>query len=124
MQMLHYVVGGRERIARGSGKGGETPASDVQGGAQGRAPQMFWRGGRLDGVQFLAARDGGLVNTPLAPVPVTQAHLHSGALTLLSLPGCELSGHTRSFTFKVEEEDDAEHMLALTMVRGVEGGWW
>jgi hypothetical protein len=34
------------------------------------------------------------------------------------LPGCELSGHTRSFTFKVEEEDDAEHMLALTMVRG------
>uniref|UniRef100_A0A2K5CSX4 Nucleoplasmin-3 n=1 Tax=Aotus nancymaae TaxID=37293 RepID=A0A2K5CSX4_AOTNA len=30
--------------------------------------------------------------------------------------GCELSGHTRSFTFKVEEEDDAEHMLALTML--------
>lgn len=85
---------------------------------------MFWRGGRLDGVQFLAARDGGLVNTPTAPIPVTQAHLHSGTLTLLSLPGCELSGHTRSFTFKVEEEDDAEHMLALTMVRGVEGSWW
>ena len=38
--------------------------------------------------------------------------------TLFSLPGCELSGHTRSFTFKVEEEDDAEHVLALTMVRG------
>lgn len=37
--------------------------------------------------------------------------------TPFPLPGCELSGHTRSFTFKVEEEDDAEHVLALTMVR-------
>lgn len=36
---------------------------------------------------------------------------------------CELSGHTRSFTFKVEEEDDAEHVLALTMVRGGIGCW-
>ncbi|XP_049620312.1 nucleoplasmin-3 [Suncus etruscus] len=35
--------------------------------------------------------------------------------------GCELSGHTRSFTFKVEEEDDAEHMLALTMLCLTEG---
>ncbi|XP_036754893.1 nucleoplasmin-3 [Manis pentadactyla] len=30
--------------------------------------------------------------------------------------GCELSGHTRSFTFKVEEEEDVEHVLALTML--------
>ncbi|KAG8523503.1 Nucleoplasmin-3 [Galemys pyrenaicus] len=37
------------------------------------------------------------------------------------LTGCELSGHTRSFTFKVEEEDDAEHMLALTMLCLTEG---
>lgn len=35
----------------------------------------------------------------------------------LALAGCELSGHTRSFTFKVEEEDDTEHVLALNMVR-------
>ncbi|XDC66664.1 hypothetical protein R6Z07M_017846 [Ovis aries] len=35
--------------------------------------------------------------------------------------GCELSGHTRSFTFKVEEEDDAEHVLALTMLCLTEG---
>ncbi|OWK07816.1 NPM3 [Cervus elaphus hippelaphus] len=30
-------------------------------------------------------------------------------------------GHTRSFTFKVEEEDDAEHVLALTMLCLTEG---
>ncbi|KAK2496068.1 hypothetical protein MC885_009296 [Smutsia gigantea] len=30
--------------------------------------------------------------------------------------GCELSGHTRSFTFKVEEEEGVEHVLALTML--------
>ncbi|XP_037660759.1 nucleoplasmin-3 [Choloepus didactylus] len=35
--------------------------------------------------------------------------------------GCELSGRTRSFTFKVEEEDDAEHVLALTMLCLTEG---
>ncbi|XP_006831331.1 PREDICTED: nucleoplasmin-3 [Chrysochloris asiatica] len=35
--------------------------------------------------------------------------------------GCELSGGTRSFTFKVEEEDDAEHVLALTMLCLTEG---
>ncbi|XP_053439077.1 nucleoplasmin-3 isoform X2 [Nycticebus coucang] len=34
--------------------------------------------------------------------------------------GCELSGHTRSFTFKVEE-DDAEHVLSLTMLCLTEG---
>lgn len=62
--------------------------------------------------QSIVARDRGLVKR--APPPPFR----------LSLPGCELSGHTRSFTFKVEEEDDAEHVLALTMVRGREGGWW
>uniref|UniRef100_A0ABI7X6Z9 Nucleoplasmin core domain-containing protein n=1 Tax=Felis catus TaxID=9685 RepID=A0ABI7X6Z9_FELCA len=35
--------------------------------------------------------------------------------------GCELSGHTRSFTFKVEEEDESEHVLALTMLCLTEG---
>lgn len=66
----------------------------------------------------MATRGGTLVASPL---PCPHTHSHSGAFTLLSLLGCELSGHTRSFTFKVEEEDDAEHVLALTMVRGLEG---
>ncbi|XP_031246371.1 nucleoplasmin-3 [Mastomys coucha] len=35
--------------------------------------------------------------------------------------GCELSGHTRSFTFKVEEEDDTEHVLALNTLCLTEG---
>uniref|UniRef100_A0A2K5ED07 Nucleoplasmin core domain-containing protein n=1 Tax=Aotus nancymaae TaxID=37293 RepID=A0A2K5ED07_AOTNA len=34
---------------------------------------------------------------------------------------CELSGHTRSFIFKVEEEDDAEHVLTVTMLCLTEG---
>lgn len=64
-------------------------------------------------------------DNPPHPTPRPQStHSYSGAFTLLSLPGCELSGHTRSFTFKVEEEDDAEHVLALTMVRGLEGWGW
>ncbi|XP_006095923.1 nucleoplasmin-3 isoform X1 [Myotis yumanensis] len=47
-----------------------------------------------------------------APAPVTMDSFFFG---------CELSGHTRSFTFKVEEEDDAEHVLALTMLCLTEG---
>ena len=35
--------------------------------------------------------------------------------------GCELCGHTRSFTFKAEEEDDIEHMLALNRLCLTEG---
>ncbi|XP_065264585.1 nucleoplasmin-3 [Emys orbicularis] len=30
--------------------------------------------------------------------------------------GCELTGSTRSYTFKVDEDDDSEHILALSMV--------
>ncbi|XP_027707715.1 nucleoplasmin-3 isoform X2 [Vombatus ursinus] len=30
--------------------------------------------------------------------------------------GCELSGQARAYTFKVEEEDNTEHVLALTML--------
>lgn len=55
----------------------------------------------------MVARDGGLV----------KCSRPTRTLPLFFLPGCELSGRTRSFTFKVEEEDDAEHVLALTMVR-------
>uniref|UniRef100_A0A671E6I7 Nucleoplasmin-3 n=1 Tax=Rhinolophus ferrumequinum TaxID=59479 RepID=A0A671E6I7_RHIFE len=55
----------------------------------------------------------------LRPPPHT--HAYSSTLALLPLLGCELSGHTRSFTFKVEEEDDAEHVLALTMLCLTEG---
>ncbi|XP_050997138.1 nucleoplasmin-3-like [Acomys russatus] len=35
--------------------------------------------------------------------------------------GCELSSHTHSFTFKVEEEEDTEHVLALNMLCLTEG---
>ncbi|XP_066095141.1 nucleoplasmin-3 [Saccopteryx bilineata] len=55
-----------------------------------------------------AGRVGGV----RAPAPVTMDSFFFG---------CELSGHTRSFTFKVEEEDDAEHVLALTMLCLTEG---
>ncbi|KAK1333525.1 hypothetical protein QTO34_005910 [Cnephaeus nilssonii] len=57
------------------------------------------------------ARAGGLGGLR-APAPVTMDSFFFG---------CELSGHTRSFTFKVEEEDDAEHVLALTMLCLTEG---
>ncbi|XP_074856043.1 nucleoplasmin-3 [Carettochelys insculpta] len=30
--------------------------------------------------------------------------------------GCELTGSTRSYTFKVDEDDDSEHILALSVV--------
>uniref|UniRef100_A0A8C3SNE3 Nucleoplasmin-3 n=1 Tax=Chelydra serpentina TaxID=8475 RepID=A0A8C3SNE3_CHESE len=30
--------------------------------------------------------------------------------------GCELTGSTRSYTFKVDDDDDSEHILALSMV--------
>ncbi|XP_037760467.1 nucleoplasmin-3 [Chelonia mydas] len=30
--------------------------------------------------------------------------------------GCELTDSTRSYTFKVDEDDDSEHILALSMV--------
>ncbi|KFV76027.1 Nucleoplasmin-3, partial [Struthio camelus australis] len=30
--------------------------------------------------------------------------------------GCELTGSTKSYTFKVDEEDDSEHVLALSVV--------
>ncbi|XP_044881861.1 nucleoplasmin-3 isoform X2 [Mauremys mutica] len=33
-----------------------------------------------------------------------------------SLFGCELTGSTRSYTFQVDEDDDSEHILALSMV--------
>ncbi|XP_062959353.1 nucleoplasmin-3 isoform X2 [Cynocephalus volans] len=55
-----------------------------------------------------AGRVGGL----RVPAPVTMDSFFFG---------CELSGHTRSYTFKVEEEDDAEHVLALTMLCLTEG---
>lgn len=58
---------------------------------------------------FLRARGlGGL----RVPAPVTMDSFFFG---------CELSSHTRSFTFKVEEEDDTEHVLALNMLCLTEG---
>lgn len=111
-RVSHAAVrkGRRDRCLRCSGR------------AQGQLPQMFRRSerrGRVDGGHSVAAWDGGLLNPPH-----THTDAYSGTLALLPLLGCELSGHTRSFTFKVEEEDDAEHVLALTMVRDGCGGWW
>ncbi|MEJ1276315.1 fibroblast growth factor 8 [Cricetulus griseus] len=57
------------------------------------------------------ARAGG-VGGLRVPAPVTMDSFFFG---------CELSGHTRSFTFKVEEEEDTEHMLALNMLCLTEG---
>nr|XP_023402566.1 nucleoplasmin-3 isoform X1 [Loxodonta africana] len=57
------------------------------------------------------ARAGGIGGLRV-PAPVTMDSFFFG---------CELSGRTRSFTFKVEEEDDAEHVLALTMLCLTEG---
>ncbi|XP_006988260.1 nucleoplasmin-3 [Peromyscus maniculatus bairdii] len=54
----------------------------------------------------------GAVGGPRVPAPVTMDSFFFG---------CELSGHTRSFTFKVEEEDDTEHVLALNMLCLTEG---
>ncbi|NXG36617.1 NPM3 protein, partial [Dromaius novaehollandiae] len=34
----------------------------------------------------------------------------------LLFPGCELTGSTKSYTFKVDEEDDSNHILALSVV--------
>ncbi|XP_052616055.1 LOW QUALITY PROTEIN: nucleoplasmin-3 [Peromyscus californicus insignis] len=58
------------------------------------------------------ARAGGGVGGLRVPAPVTMDSFFFG---------CELSGHTRSFTFKVEEEDDTEHVLALNMLCLTEG---
>lgn len=35
----------------------------------------------------------------------------------LLFPGCELTANTKSYTFQVDEEDDADHILALSVVR-------
>ena len=86
--------------------------STCSGRASGRVPPRrrgTWPGGGDSGVCGASSRA-----VPSTRVP----RRHS-----LALAGCELSGHTRSFTFKVEEEDDTEHVLALNMVRGRRGSW-
>ncbi|NWX87945.1 NPM3 protein, partial [Nothoprocta ornata] len=40
----------------------------------------------------------------------------SASASHLLLPGCELSSSTKSYTFKVDEEDDSDHILALSVV--------
>uniref|UniRef100_A0A8C4TQK1 Nucleoplasmin-3 n=1 Tax=Falco tinnunculus TaxID=100819 RepID=A0A8C4TQK1_FALTI len=34
----------------------------------------------------------------------------------LLFPGCELTASTKSYTFQVDEEDDSDHILALSVV--------
>ncbi|XP_010224637.1 PREDICTED: nucleoplasmin-3 [Tinamus guttatus] len=40
----------------------------------------------------------------------------SSSASDLLLPGCELTSSTKSYTFKVDEEDDSDHILALSVV--------
>ncbi|OXB75514.1 UNVERIFIED_CONTAM: hypothetical protein H355_016575, partial [Colinus virginianus] len=37
-------------------------------------------------------------------------------LSLLLFPGCELTASTKCYTFKVDEDDDSDHVLALSVV--------
>lgn len=110
-RVSHAAVrkGRRDRCLRCSGR------------AQGQLPQMFRRSERR-ACRWRSLR--GCMGWGFVEPPHTHTDAYSGTLALLPLLGCELSGHTRSFTFKVEEEDDAEHVLALTMVRDGCGGWW
>lgn len=66
-------------------------------------------------------RAGGIRGRGARPTPRRPLHARTSHASALAPAGCELSGHTRSFTFKVEEEDDTEHVLALNMVRGRRG---
>lgn len=123
---------GRGRAVRG-GRG-------VGAGERGWAAWVWARGSSLPGSFAAWAAEGGRPSTWFGQV-TGRAHpgstrpgggtaefvkrparcpAMSGAL---ALAGCELSGHTRSFTFKVEEEEDTEHVLALNMVRGCAGRW-
>lgn len=52
---------------------------------------------------------------------------HGFDIFVVFSPGCELNSSARSYTFKVSEEDDSDHILALKTVRrgsccGVGGG--
>ncbi|NXA55224.1 NPM3 protein, partial [Nothocercus julius] len=40
----------------------------------------------------------------------------SSSASDLLLPGCELTSSTKSYTFKVDEEDESDHILALSVV--------
>ena len=48
----------------------------------------------------------------------------------LLFPGCELTASTKSYTFQVDEEDDSDHILALSVVREIRTNcacpfpWW
>ncbi|XP_011733867.1 nucleoplasmin-3 [Macaca nemestrina] len=98
----------------GAGTGRGSPALCVSGAEFGEGPCSM-AAGTAAALAFLSqesrTRAGG-VGGLRVPAPVTMDSFFFG---------CELSGHTRSFTFKVEEEDDAEHVLALTMLCLTEG---
>ncbi|KAH0504466.1 Nucleoplasmin-3 [Microtus ochrogaster] len=68
--------------------------------------------GRMGGFSRVSETLSSAVASTRGPLRQTNA---------LALAGCELSGHTRSFTFKVEEEDDTEHVLGLNMLCLTEG---
>ncbi|XP_073760389.1 nucleoplasmin-3 isoform X4 [Callorhinus ursinus] len=93
----------------GAGASDESPALYVSGAEFPDGPCSM-AAGAAAALAFLSqesrARAGGIGGLRV-PAPVTMDSFFFG---------CELSGHTRSFTFKVEEEDDSEHVLALTML--------
>lgn len=96
---------------------GGTPAHVFQGADVGRLNGRPARAGTRP-----SGRDPRPWRSPdPAPSPRRPLHARTSHASALAPAGCELSGHTRSFTFKVEEEDDTEHVLALNMVRGRRG---
>ncbi|XP_027954791.1 nucleoplasmin-3 isoform X1 [Eumetopias jubatus] len=98
----------------GAGASDESPALYVSGAEFPDGPCSM-AAGAAAALAFLSqesrARAGGIGGLRV-PAPVTMDSFFFG---------CELSCHTRSFTFKVEEEDDSEHVLALTMLCLTEG---
>uniref|UniRef100_A0A669PVI4 Nucleoplasmin-3 n=1 Tax=Phasianus colchicus TaxID=9054 RepID=A0A669PVI4_PHACC len=45
-----------------------------------------------------------------------QGFFFNSSFFLLLFPGCELTASTKSYTFQVDEDDDSDHVLALSVV--------
>lgn len=90
-----------------------------QVGGEGGLARSSWSGSSETPAQMYGAWPR--AERPCSSKEVGEKMLVNPLAWLHSDGGCELSGHTRSFTFKVAEEDDAEHVLALTMLCLTEG---
>uniref|UniRef100_A0A8C9GB06 Nucleoplasmin core domain-containing protein n=1 Tax=Pavo cristatus TaxID=9049 RepID=A0A8C9GB06_PAVCR len=58
----------------------------------------------------------GLLRACLPWGPCGISGLCNSSSFLLLLPGCELTASTKSYTFQVDEDDDSDHVLALSVV--------